>query len=58
MDILRKTNNLQDCLSSIRQVEQLCERIYKPKLCEKVQPYCIDYCYRRFGRPDTKTSIT
>jgi len=51
MDILRKTRTLQDCLSSIRLVEELCERTYKPKVCENVQSYCIQYCYRRF---DTK----
>uniref|UniRef100_A0A6C0AIA2 Uncharacterized protein n=1 Tax=viral metagenome TaxID=1070528 RepID=A0A6C0AIA2_9ZZZZ len=46
MDVLRKTQTLQDCLSSIRLVEQLCERTYKPKLCEQVRPYCTHYCYR------------
>lgn len=54
MDLLRKTRNLQDCLSSIRLVEELCERTYKQKVCLNVQPYCINYCYRRF---DTKMNL-
>ena len=48
-----KVHNLDDCLSTIKDMEKICEDKFKPRVCINLQAYYLNYCYKTFENKTT-----
>ena len=51
-----KVYSLEDCLVQIRSLETVCEERFKPRTCDNIRNYYLDYCYKTFANKETCSS--
>ena len=48
---------LHECLDSIQIMEQTCHNRFSKNVCQNIKNYYRNYCYNRFEKADTCSSV-
>jgi len=48
-----KVHNLDECLSTIKDMEKICVDKFTPRVCINLQAYYSNYCYKTFENKPT-----
>lgn len=45
-----KSRSLEECLSAIQSMDQMCDKKFNSRVCENIKRYYIHYCYNKFEK--------